>query len=153
MTETTALKKILVVCTGNTCRSPIAEALIRLELKKKGLNTRVEVSSCGTATRDGIPASSESVFVMRNREIDISTHRSRKLKPEFVKEAAVILAMNPAHAEALLAEYAEAKPKLITFNIPDPIGMSIRTYEETLQVIQSELVKRWPEIISKLEAK
>src|SRR5438094_391744 len=103
MTETIiSTKKILIVCTGNTCRSPMAEGFIRQDLEKKGLKGKVEVSSCGTGTRDGMPASSETVFVMRNREINIGAHRSRKIKPEFVKEAAVILAMNPSHSEELL---------------------------------------------------
>jgi len=131
----------------------MAEALLRLELNKKGYGKKVEVLSCGTGTRDGIPASSESVFVMQNREIDIRKHRSKRLKPEFIKEASVVLAMNQSHADSLLVDYSEVKSKLITFSIPDPIGMSIRTYEETVQAIQAELAKRWTEIILKLDVK
>lgn len=128
----------------------MAEALLRMEFFKRGYGARVEVSSCGTGTRDGIPAASESIFVMRNREVDISSHRSRRLKPEFVKEASLIVAMNPSHSETLLAEYPEVKDKLMTFQIADPVGMSIRVYDETFQVIQAQTKQNWPEIMKKL---
>lgn len=130
----------------------MAEALIRQEAAKKGWAKQVEVTSCGTGTRDGMPAATEAVFVMKNREVDISAHRSKQLTPELLSGAAVVVAMNPSHKETLLAEYPDVKSKLVTFNIPDPIGMSIRVYEETVQAIQSEMVKKWPEIVKKMEA-
>jgi protein-tyrosine-phosphatase len=87
---------------------------------------------------------------MKNREMDISGHRSRQLKPEYLSEAAVIVAMNPSHTDALLAKHPEVMPKVVTFNIEDPIGMNIRIYEETAQRIQAEMAKRWSEIAGKL---
>ena len=91
-----------------------------------------------------------AVFVMKNREVDISGHRSRQLTPELVKEATVIVAMNPSHVESLKADYPEAKKKVVTFNIPDPIGMSIRVYEDTVQSIQDEMKSKWSDIRRKM---
>ncbi|HXV27687.1 MAG TPA: L-threonylcarbamoyladenylate synthase, partial [bacterium] len=70
-------KKILFVCTGNSCRSPMAVGWLGYELKRKGMGDEIEVASCGIAARMGVPPTAEAVYVMKNREIDISEHRSR----------------------------------------------------------------------------
>src|SRR5262245_63475713 len=115
------MTRVLVVCTGNTCRSPIAAALLRRELAASGRHD-VSVESAGTGAWEGAPASEGAYLVMLEREIDISGHRARPLTPEMVQQADLILTMGRlqlgkvrelgAGARArLLGEYAGASPE------------------------------------------
>src|SRR5437773_5685535 len=89
---------LLFVCSGNTCRSPLAEALARKIAKRRGIED-LNVSSAGTNAWDNIPATDEALLVGMERELDLTAHRARKLTPEIVSEADLIFVMTPRSEE------------------------------------------------------
>lgn len=89
-----------MVCTGNICRSPMAEAMLRHELERRGCHD-VEVASAGTWAGPGNPATPEAVEVMRGRGIDLDRHRSRPVDPVEVAEADLVVAMTSVHVKEL----------------------------------------------------
>lgn len=90
------MKRILVVCTGNTCRSPVAEVLLRAGLERAG-RSDIGVSSAGVGAVDGAPASEGSYLVSLEHGFDLSGHRARMLTPELVDESDLILTMSRRH--------------------------------------------------------
>ena len=116
------MRKIVFVCTGNTCRSPMAEGY--LKSKRKDLN----VISRGL-TADGLPVSHNSKFVMEKMGIDISAHTSKQLTKEEAEGADFIVCMSPSHAQFLvMAGISEEKIRVL--GVDDPYGCDLSVYEE-----------------------
>ncbi|MFA5159881.1 MAG: L-threonylcarbamoyladenylate synthase [Candidatus Omnitrophota bacterium] len=132
-------KRILIVCTGNSCRSPMAEGWLKHEIEKKGLSSEIEVISCGTGARDGLPCTPEAELVLRNREIDISGFRSRRCRKGDLWSSDLVLAMSAQHAEDMAVMLPSVKEKTITLNVEDPVGMGMQVYEKTLLDIESKI--------------
>ncbi len=86
--------KILFVCSGNTCRSPLAEAVLKRMAEDAGRGD-IEVSSAGTQAWDGSPASDGSMLVGMERGLELSAHRSRQLTTEMLEEADIVIVMAP----------------------------------------------------------
>ena len=103
--------KIVFVCTGNICRSPMGEALLRHELAQRGCDD-VEVSSCGTWASAPQPATAHAVTVLEGRGIDLRAHRSRALEAAEIEAADLVLAMTSVHVREIEEVAPAALPKV-----------------------------------------
>ena len=122
--------RITCVCTGNTCRSPMAAALLTLLLRLRG-RTDMTVTSAGLAA-DGSPVAANAVTAMAAMGADISSHRSTPLTEELFRETDVFLVMSPAHRDILLRAGAGAEQiTVLGHGIPDPFGGPLEVYIAT----------------------
>lgn len=150
--------RILFVCTGNTCRSPMAEYFCKKyiaeklecnvdELEKKGY----KVSSAGVYGMDGMPASNEVVDICKQKGIDASRHKSRLLTAEMVEDSDIIFAMTRGHAHGILSMSPDAESKCFLLDggndIPDPIGGGIDVYSSCACIIERAIDNRLCEMI------
>ncbi len=131
---------ILCVCTGNICRSPMLEALMRREFEQQGL-TDFTVSSAGTMTDDGMIPSEHAIAAMNEIGLDISHHTSRQITREIVKNTDVFVALAPEHGVAL-AFYHGADPEKIVVpggGVPDPFGYPLTAYRQCRDLLLETL--------------
>lgn len=135
------MKKIVFVCTGNTCRSPMAQGLFQKMLAERGA-AGIEVLSAGIAAVDGQPATPQAVEVMAEVGIDIGGHRSRAFGRD-LSDADRIVTMTEAQRRAL-EQYGD-RVTVLPMQIPDPFGGSLAQYRDCRDAIAAaleELTKR-----------
>lgn len=148
---------ILFVCTGNTCRSSMAEGILKFLLKENNIEN-INVSSAGLSAFEGQRANEKAIDVLINKGIDIKTHRSRQLTEEIIKTSDLILTMTGSHKKLITNTLPEYSHKIYTLkeyalkvnsestentniDIDDPYGMDMKTYEETSNEITEQLIK------------
>ncbi|MBQ7793459.1 MAG: low molecular weight protein arginine phosphatase [Clostridia bacterium] len=133
---------ILFVCTGNTCRSPMAAALFNKIAVERDLDVRIE--SAGIFANDGDGASAEAVVVMKAYGIDLLGHHAQTIDSEFIGKSDLILTMTAAH-KMLLDQYAGDKTFTLCEyvgldgDIPDPFGSDISEYEKCADKLYNAL--------------
>ncbi len=142
--------KVWMVCTGNTCRSPMAEQLLRQWL---GPSTRWEVASAGLSASGGQRASDGAMQVMKEKRLDLTSHRSRMLTGEHVDDADLIVVMTKMHKRTVLQRFPQLAGRVVLINefsslhpredVPDPFGMSLDVYRS----IRDEIEAAMPDLV------
>ena len=146
----------MFVCTGNTCRSPMAEGALKHLLKDK-YGDKVEVISSGTSAATGFPATLYGIEAAKLWDVDTSSHLSRSLTKDLIDKSDLIFAMTPRHYNEILRLRSHAESKTYLFkNFPDssgngegvgdPIGMALEEYNKTFLELGEQLGKVLPDI-------
>jgi len=147
---------IVVVCSGNTCRSPMAAALAKMTLANRMQVTvdqlpslGINVISAGLFATEGLPVSPEARDEMTKLGIDLSQHRSKPLTPELIRRADVCYCMTQFHQHAVIEMAGDASDKIFLLNengdVEDPIGLGPDAYHRCAQLIRRHVDERLKE--------
>ncbi len=146
--------RLVVVCTANICRSPMAMGLLLARLAQEGLSAHVEVRSRGVQALRGYPAAPTSAQIMAERGIDLSGHVASMLTTEDVETADLLLVMEERHRELILRYWPAAEGRVILWrelagealDVPDPYVYGRPEYEQALEIMEHALGVGWPSL-------
>ena len=141
-------KRVLFVCTGNTCRSPMAVALLR----RMAPHLDLEIRSAGTSAYTGSPASSVAIEAMGEVDVDLTGHRSSSLNGYMLEEADIVFCMADRHRRHIVDWFKSMDDKIYLMrefdpertdsdypNVPDPIGLELDAYRRVLTMLERSM--------------
>jgi len=146
------VKSILLLCTGNSCRSVMAEGLFKKYLKDSGKGD-IEVASAGIMAIDGFPPTDETISVMKDSGVDVSGYKSKRLTSDLINKSDLVLVMEDIHKDFVIRMDPSAEGKVHLLKkygannkrkypegdgVPDPIGRPIDFYKLSLEIIKEE---------------
>lgn len=137
---------VLFVCSGNTCRSPMAMCLFNDRCAHLGLAWRAE--SAGLSALDGTPASDGAFFVMKERGLDLSRHVAQPVTLTLLKNTRLVVTMGQAYVPRILERWPAARVLALEPSVRDPFGASLEAYRATA----TELEKHLPRVLEQLRA-
>lgn len=150
--------RILFVCTGNTCRSPMAAGFCR-KFFSDILGCRVDeldglgykIDSAGIATLDGLPASDHAVEVCHKQRIDLTSHRSSQLTLQDIEQSDLIFTMSQSHRAYVLQMHPSASQKCFMLDpkkdIRDPVGLDVGAYRDCFRQISENIIEKKGDIL------
>ena len=136
------MKYILFVCTGNTCRSPMAATLAESIFAENGINAAVY--SAGVSAGVSQSASQHAIAAMQEEGLDLSRHRSQMISQEIVDGAALVLTMTAQHLAIIKSEYPTANA--FALHVSDPFGGDLDLYRQTAAEIKQKIISNLEKI-------